>query len=90
MARPSFAELLNALRIPDLVQQTLLDDQYYTETFGLIALSLTELDSVLDTMGLEISPRVRSSFRFLWTRCQPAAASGSPSPSALLPSGDSL
>ena len=76
MARSSFADLLHELRIPDAVQQALLDEQHDLETFGLLALSLTELVSALDSMGLDIAPRVRSSLRVLWTRCQPAAASG--------------
>ena len=54
-----------------------------------MALSLAELASVLDSLGLEISTRARSSLRFLWTRYQPAAAPGLSSSSAL-PSGDSL
>ena len=76
MARSSFADLLNELRIPDTVQQVLLDENYDTETFGLLALSLPELDSAIDSMGLDITPRIRSSLRVLWTRCQPAAAPG--------------
>ena len=88
MARNSFAELLNELHIPEPIQQALLDEAYDIETFGLVALSLTELDSVLDSLGLEISTRARSSLRLLWTRCHPAAASGRSSSSAL-PSGDS-
>ena len=70
MARSSFADLLNELRIPDTVQQVLLDENYDTETFGLLALSLPELDSAIDSMGLDITPRIRSSLRVLWTRCQ--------------------
>ena len=89
MARPSFAELLQELRIPDAVQQALLDENYDVETFGLLALSLPELDSAIDSMGLAITPRVRSSIRALWTRCQPAAASGGSPVSVLAASGDS-
>ena len=89
MARPSFAELLQELRIPDVVQHSLLDENYDVETFGLLALSLPELDSAIDSMGLEITPRVRSSIRALWTRCQPAAASGGSPASVLAASGDS-
>ena len=89
MARLSFAELLQELRIPDAVQQALLDENYDVETFGLLALSLPELDSAIDSMGLAITPRVRSSIRALWTRCQPAAASGGSPISVLAASGDS-
>ena len=32
MARPSLAELLNELRIPEPIQQALLDETYDTET----------------------------------------------------------
>lgn len=39
MAKPSFTDL-NELRIPDPIQQTLLDGQYDGETLALIALSL--------------------------------------------------
>ena len=77
--------------IPDAVQQALLDEQHDLETFGLLALSLTELVSALDSMGLDIAPRVRSSLRVLWTRCQPAAASGFLAHASSIPtSGDSL
>ena len=89
MARPSFAELLQELRIPDVVQHALLDENYDVETLGLLALSLPELDSAIDSMGLEITPRVRSSVRALWMRCQPAAASGVSPASVLAASGDS-
>ena len=89
MARPTFAELLTDLRIPENIQQILLDEQYDTESFGLVALSLNDLDSVLDSMSVDISYRVRSSLRVLWTRCQLLHASGSSQSSGLL-SGDSI
>ena len=89
MARSSFADLLHELRIPDIVQQALLDENYDTETFGLLALSLPELDSAIHSMGLDITPKIRSSLRVLWTRYQPAAASGFAPASFLPASGDS-
>ena len=76
-------------RIPDTVQQALLDENYDTETFGLLALSLQELDSAIDSMGLDITPRIRSSLRVLWIRCQPAAAPGLAHTSFLPASGES-
>ena len=63
MARPTFAELLTDLRIPENIQQVLLDEQYDTESFGLVALSLNDLDSVLDSMSVDLSYRARSSLR---------------------------
>ena len=89
MARSCFVDLLHELRIPDTVQQAQLDENYDTETFGLLALSLTELDSAIDSMGLDITPRIRSSFRVLWTHGQPAAASGLAHASFIPASGDS-
>ena len=89
MARPSFPELMQELLIPDVVQQAFLDELYDIETFGLLALSLQELDSAIDSMGLDITPRIRSSIRALWTRCQPAAIAGGSPASFTAASGDS-
>ena len=88
MSRPSFPELMQELRIPDVVQQSLLHELYDIETFGLLALSLQELDSAIDSMGLDITPRIRSSIRALWTRCQPAAIAGGSPASFTAASGD--
>ena len=74
-----FTQALDRFKVPADLQQLLISEDFDLGSFGMIAVSLTSLDSILEQfaedLGRALERRESAAVRQLWVFCQPCASS---------------